>query len=195
MVQGQSLTMVTLALGLPFVRVALGSEDLDVSVSLLQSKIALKIATPCGTNTGACVFPFKYKNVMYDSCTLSDGNGRQPWCATDHQGSWDHCVGSCSTPAPEKCITTSSLTTLGKACVFPFKYEGVMYNSCMSKDNDRLWCATEVDKDGAMVVNLGVSPQVSWGDCGSCVAGATPSPLKQNPTNLAIVDELMSNAE
>ena len=50
------------------------------------------------------------------------------------------------------CLLTHSLTTEdgtcggtanGAKCVFPFKYKGIIYNSCTKTDHDQLWCATE----------------------------------------------------
>ena len=35
-------------------------------------------------------------------------------------------------------------------CVFPFKYNGVLYNSCTDVDEGQLWCATDVNEDQEM---------------------------------------------
>ena len=49
----------------------------------------------------------------------------------------------------------------GKACVFPFTYNGVTYSECTTADNDgHFWCATEVDAAGEV-------PDNKWGECGA----------------------------
>ena len=35
-------------------------------------------------------------------------------------------------------------------CVFPFKYNGVLYNSCTDVDEGQLWCVTDVNEDQEM---------------------------------------------
>jgi len=47
-------------------------------------------------------------------------------------------------------------------CIFPFKYDGVEYNSCTTanSENGKAWCAYEVDRNGVAVDG-------KWGDC-SC---------------------------
>ena len=37
--------------------------------------------------------------------------------------------------------------TAKSPCVFPFKYEGKLYNSCTNVDADGCWCATSVNSD------------------------------------------------
>ena len=49
------------------------------------------------------------------------------------------------------------MTTDGKKCVFPFKYNGKTYNKCTTVDNGNTeWCATEVKTDGNYK---------DWGNC------------------------------
>ena len=49
------------------------------------------------------------------------------------------------------------MTTDAFGCVFPFKYNGVEYNSCTTEGNgDTLWCATSVTADGTYN---------GWGEC------------------------------
>ncbi|KAK3753634.1 hypothetical protein QZH41_014738, partial [Actinostola sp. cb2023] len=38
-------------------------------------------------------------------------------------------------------------TTKGEICVFPFKYQGLDYNSCTTRDHHRPWCAVTPDYD------------------------------------------------
>ena len=33
--------------------------------------------------------------------------------------------------------------TLDDACVFPFKYKGVTYNSCTKKNHNKYWCSKD----------------------------------------------------
>ncbi|WP_341502156.1 alkaline phosphatase D family protein [Gallaecimonas sp. GXIMD4217] len=46
----------------------------------------------------------------------------------------------------------------GQQCVLPFKYQGISYDSCTSRDHDRPWCYTQVDGNGN-----GIEGQ--WGNC------------------------------
>ena len=41
-------------------------------------------------------------------------------------------------------------------CVFPFKYNGVLYNSCTDVDEERLWCATDVNEDQEFIGDYGL---------------------------------------
>merc|ERR1712048_402291 len=36
----------------------------------------------------------------------------------------------------------------GQACVFPFRYNGVVYTSCTTEGQAQPWCATSVDTAG-----------------------------------------------
>ena len=44
-------------------------------------------------------------------------------------------------------------------CVFPFIYEGDVYQKCTAKSHDQHWCFTKINEDG-----IGVGGQ--WGNCG-----------------------------
>ena len=59
-------------------------------------------------------------------------------------------LGTCRTVGPES-----------KLCIFPFKYDGNIYNQCTAKDSDLgvPWCATEVEEDDNHVIDN------EWGDC------------------------------
>jgi len=46
----------------------------------------------------------------------------------------------------------------GPECVFPFKYNGVSYNSCIKADQPSHWCYTQVDAEGNGV-------RWKWGNC------------------------------
>ena len=40
-------------------------------------------------------------------------------------------------------------------CVFPFKYNGVTYNTCTMDGEEALWCATGTNADGEYVGDYG----------------------------------------
>ena len=40
------------------------------------------------------------------------------------------------------------MTEVGQACIFPFTYKGITYNSCTDVEEDRPWCATGTDYEG-----------------------------------------------
>ena len=68
-----------------------------------------------------------------------------------------------TTPAP----ATSALPCMtegGKACIFPFEYEGESRAKCIQKWSDRKpWCPTKLDADGNFVSSL--SDNTSWDYC------------------------------
>lgn len=81
-----------------------------------------------------------------------------PWCATStdagghYDGGWATCP-VCS----GGCRDVDD-----NACVLPFVYQGVRYDSCTADDNDGVpWCATGVEEGGVYVSGSG-----KWGNCG-----------------------------
>ena len=52
----------------------------------------------------------------------------------------------------------------GLPCIFPFKYNGVIYNTCSNKNKhitmDESWCSTKVDESGNHIGGRG-----NWGNC------------------------------
>ena len=63
---------------------------------------AIRTYGPCGKagNCGwTCIFPFKYKGITYNTCTLHDNLvADTPWCATtslNSQGSFTGDMGNC----------------------------------------------------------------------------------------------------
>ena len=56
--------------------------------------------------------------------------------------------------------TSDCRTEQGNSCVFPFTFKGVTYKTCTTaeSDNNKAWCATQVDSDGVVVNN-------KWQDC------------------------------
>jgi len=67
-----------------------------------------------------------------------------------------------------KCVTVGkSGDGAGKECVFPFRYRGVTYNECTSRNHRREWCATKTDDDDRYI-------RGRWGHC-SCETPSTTS--------------------
>lgn len=114
-----------------------------------------EVNTTCGgtANGEACVFPFKYRKVNYQSCTVVDHD--QPWCATQSgkykkHGKW----GNCECPYQYTIGgRTCGGTAFGASCVFPFMYGDIQYYGCTSVDHDQLWCATQS------------GDEYEWGNC------------------------------
>ena len=63
---------------------------------------------------------------------------------------------------PEKCKTVSG-PDAHKPCIFPFRFNGVSYNTCtlVSTNDNKPWCSTRVDNSGTHVSDGGY-----YGDCG-----------------------------
>ncbi len=60
-------------------------------------------------------------------------------------------------------------------CIFPFKYEGVSYRTCVSLGQDKKpWCAVSVDEAGTCA-NGCVEYGVTWDFCESCANGMEDS--------------------
>jgi uncharacterized protein YfaP (DUF2135 family) len=72
------------------------------------------------------------------------------------QTKFEECKDSCGTD----CITRSTSTVPNRACVFPFKYGDVTYDTCTTTDNGAVpWCSVKVDI-------WGVHIPTNWGECG-----------------------------
>ena len=54
----------------------------------------------------------------------------------------------------------SNISSNGKPCIFPFKYDGKSYSACTLVDSDTgiPWCATGKDQDEFVIDN-------DWGEC------------------------------
>jgi len=103
-----------------------------------------------GVGEGAhCVFPFRYRGVLYDSCTTT--NNDFAWCSTqissrgEHvKDQWGKCASSCQTT----CLTTGTAGVgAGFKCEFPFVYAGQKYDSCTAVENTVPWCSTSTGDD------------------------------------------------
>jgi hypothetical protein len=58
------------------------------------------------------------------------------------------------------------LSKTGKSCIFPFKYGGLNYTKCTTKN--RLygtWCATKLDANGILYGNMGIDADYCSEDC------------------------------
>merc|ERR1711874_150240 len=124
---------------------------LDSGINLdVDARIPIpKIPNNCVTGTGStCVFPFKYKDVEYTQCTYAESP--LPWCATQTDSSGNVVTGQwgdCQISSSSSC-TTDSGPQSGQACVFPFRYLGVVYTTCTTEGQAQPWCATSVDSAG-----------------------------------------------
>ena len=59
------------------------------------------------------------------------------------------------------CVTVGG-GKIGSSCVFPFSWQGMIYNGCTTWNGMSPWCSTLVDDDGIHVGGGGY-----WGYCGS----------------------------
>merc|ERR1712110_990631 len=119
-----------------------------------------RVPNPCSTLQGtACVFPFTYDGVEYYQCTYK--NSPTPWCATklDPNGTvivnnWGDCANTQTSACPVEDLTKPTCTAVsGSACVFPFRYKGIVYNKGSDAANTEIsdsqaWCSTEVTSGG-----------------------------------------------
>ena len=53
---------------------------------------------------------------------------------------------------------TGCATARGKPCIFPCRYDGVVYHACTNVDWDHSWCCTSTDEEGGYVVD-------EWDNC------------------------------
>merc|ERR1711872_1132124 len=121
--------------------------SLDNRIPLLVQD---RVPNPCLTKANdTCIFPFTYNGVEYYRCTYADSP--TPWCATmvDPNNTvvtnrWGDCSTSQFSNCPEDTPDLPSCTAeSGASCVFPFRHEGITYNSCASTDLlSSAWCST-----------------------------------------------------
>jgi len=92
------------------------------------------------TSSGSCCCPFATSTCSAD-----------PLSAT----------GTCSATSSTTTASSSTcLTTSGRACVFPFTYQGVVHNSCTLSGFPNPWCSTLTDGSGTHITG-------NFGDCAS----------------------------
>merc|ERR1711994_187782 len=161
------LAVTSLASPLQFERVPI----LDNSLPLLVQD---RVPNPCLTKANdTCIFPFNYNGVEYYRCTYADSP--TPWCATmvDPNNTvvtnrWGDCSTSQFSNCPEDTPDLPSCTAeSGASCVFPFRHEGITYNSCASTDLlSSAWCSTSTHENGTHILG-------SESLCPSTCPGAT----------------------
>merc|ERR1712223_1957348 len=161
------LAVTSLASPLQFERVPI----LDNSLPLLVQD---RVPNPCLTKANdTCIFPFPYNGVEYYRCTYADSP--TPWCATmvDPNNTvvtnrWGDCSTSQFSNCPEDTPDLPSCTAeSGASCVFPFRHEGITYNSCASTNLlSSAWCSTSTHENGTHILG-------SESLCPSTCPGAT----------------------
>merc|ERR1711942_170650 len=85
-----------------------------------------------------------------NECTCEDKKGDKEglsWCSFGTPENW----GWCDHPRPKKKQSGS------RPCVFPFKYNGVVYNECTDIQWNNKWCATATNRRNEYIG--------AWGDC------------------------------
>ncbi|XP_044173037.1 fibronectin-like isoform X1 [Acropora millepora] len=128
-----------------------------LQVSVCEKGVACKQRT---ITNHCCRLPFYYNGTKYRRCTSHGDIHNRFWCATDLKYSKNHGAGWGYCKLPQCFIKTIT----GECCIFPFKYNGIEYNSCVSPQKfPRIaWCATQHE------FNRSVNGS-GWGYC----AGAT----------------------
>ena len=101
------------------------------------------------------------------------GDESSPPCSTG--GTTASPTGPTTTASPPTGCTTVSGPDPGKACVFPFNFNGVTYNACTLDGNTagqtEPWCSTLTDANGDHIGSQG-----NWGFCSSNCASPPPPP-------------------
>jgi len=116
--------------------------------------------TTLGASPGTpCVFPFTYQGVQYNECITVDNNG-VPWCSLTPDYDSDLEYGNCAPTLK----TTNGNVIPGTACVFPFTFNGIQYNKCITEYNTIPWCATTSNYDW----------DLQWGNC-DCTDSVVPT--------------------
>ena len=76
------------------------------------------------------------------------------------------------------CKTVSGPSS-NRKCIFPFVFNGTIYNKC-AHDADDFWCSTKVDSKGCHIGGQG-----NWGICGpNCFKGIDDQSYKKSVHNL-----------
>merc|ERR1712058_136437 len=145
----QPIITITMALNILLLLIPTISSAKDLGIDTRIPKL-------CLTKGERCVFPFKYKGKEYKSCTYADSP--TPWCSTmvDSSGTaitnrWGDCdTSNCQveTSSLTQCTTIAGPQT-NLPCIFPFKYQGVTYNSCTTASLGTPWCSTATYGDGS----------------------------------------------
>merc|ERR1711915_557873 len=113
---------------------------------------------------------------------------------------WGDCDTSSLSSCQSESISTPSCTTeagpyAGQSCVFPFRYNGVVYTSCTTVDKETAWCSTNTTLAGTHIPGYyGTCPSSCPGaesstctpgtsytvDCNTCVCGSDSKPVCTN---------------
>jgi alkaline phosphatase D len=67
-----------------------------------------------------------------------------------------------------------------QACQLPFKYAGITYDSCITRDNSAPWCYTQLDSNGKGIED-------AWGNCAPEGASIPTGKVGKVPSNLGSV--------
>jgi len=103
--------------------------DCDMSSTSSCSAESLSISSCTATSGQQCVFPFRYKGVVYTECTSIDQS--QPWCSTSVTSSGDHVTGSLGF-CPSTCAGAGSSSggSTG-SCTPGTTFTGTCDNTCV----------------------------------------------------------------
>merc|ERR1711874_673609 len=161
------LAATSLASPLQFERVPI----LDNSLPLLVQD---RVPNPCLTKANdTCIFPFTYNGVEYYRCTtMVDPNN------TVVTNRWGDCSSSQFSNCPEDTPDLPSCTAeSGASCVFPFRHEGITYNSCASTDLlSSAWCSTSTHENGTHILGSeSLCPSTCPGATTTTTTTASPS--------------------
>merc|ERR1712223_1383110 len=171
------LAVTSLASPLQFERVPI----VDNSLPLLVQD---RVPNPCLTKANdTCIFP----------CTYADSP--TPWCATmvDPNNTvvtnrWGDCSTSQFSNCPEDTPDLPSCTAeSGASCVFPFRHEGITYNSCASTELlSSAWCSTITHENGTRILG---SESLCPSTCpGATTATTTTTTISSTSTTTAAAD-------
>ena len=67
---------------------------LSIYLDLIKHFLSLSLDCTSTEKGDCCVFPFKYKGAVYDSCTFADSS--KPWCALTSDYDKDTKFGYCT---------------------------------------------------------------------------------------------------
>merc|ERR1712110_160395 len=150
-----------------------------------------RVPNSCSTTTGSpCVFPFTYGGQEYTQCTYADSP--LPWCPTATQAdgsvitnSWGDCdVTSSTTSCQAESLSLASCSTPAGDCVFPFRHDGVVYQSCTTVDTGISWCSTATTTQGDHVVGSeGVCPASCDSTSTTSTSSTTTAPTTSSTTS------------
>lgn len=123
----------------------------------------------CTTLEGKpCVFPFMFLNKRYSQCTSDEDRAGKFWCSTrvdrdgwHVRGEWGYCnPDTCGTRSPTPAPTPSCTVTDGRACMFPFRFRGILYDTCTNENDPdgRYWCSTKTSANNDHLTG-------NWGYC------------------------------